>query len=118
MLDKIQKKQRTVVLAIISNTYRSIQMTTNSNIGISIYTKKHLFFTCSEYCIANANNMYTEYRKWLFISFPNLENKIKLIITHDYMPGQSGWSGWSDQLLIKIENFKSNPKIYAILMWQ
>ena len=56
MLDKIQKKQRTVVLAIISNTYMSIQMTTNSNIGISIYTKKkYLFFTCSEYCIANAH---------------------------------------------------------------
>ena len=64
MLDEIQKKNYLVVLAIISNTYMSIQMTTNSNIGISIYTKKtHLFFTCSEYCIANANNMYTEYRK-------------------------------------------------------
>ena len=75
----------------------SIQMTTNSNIGISIYTKKtYLLSTCSEYCIANANNMYTEYRKWLFISFPNLENQIKLIITHDYMPGQSGWSSWSE----------------------
>ena len=58
MLDiKIQKKHYyLVVLAIISNTYMSIQMTTNSNIGISIYTKKtYLFFTCSEYCIANAH---------------------------------------------------------------
>ena len=87
----------------------SIQMTTNSNIGISIYTKKHIYFSLVQN-IALLMHMYTEYRKWLFICFPNLENQIKLIITHDYMPGQSGWSSWSDQLQIKIENSKLNKK--------
>ena len=67
MLDKIQKKQRTVVLAIISNTYMSIQMTTNSNLGISIYTKKHIYFSLVQNialqmqitCIQNTENDYS-----------------------------------------------------------
>ena len=68
MLDEIQKKQRTVALAIISNTYRSIQMTTNSNIGISIYTKKkHIYFSLVQNialqmqitCIQNTENDYS-----------------------------------------------------------
>ena len=67
MLDKIQKKQRTVVLAIISNRYRSIQMTTNSNIGISIYTKKPIYFSLVQNialqmqitCIQNTENDYS-----------------------------------------------------------
>ena len=67
MLDEIQKKQRTVALAIISNTYRSIQMTTNSNIGISIYTKKNIYFSLVQNialqmqitCIQNTENDYS-----------------------------------------------------------
>ena len=67
MLDKIQKKNYLVVLAIISNTYMSIQMTTNSNIGISIYTKKHIYFSLVQNialqmqitCIQNTENDYS-----------------------------------------------------------